>query len=120
LGASVGLNLSQMEGDDTVHAWDATGHGVTGFGFTIDELPVGGELRFNLKASNDDNNYCAKIAAAGYNEFRFDSLKMSCWAPQDTPPDYTALEAVHWQFVTNQAASYPFSICISNLIALLD
>jgi hypothetical protein len=120
-GGAVGFNLNQEEGSDTAMAYDATANGVTGFGFDISTLPVGGQLRFNVLVSGEpENNYCALITATAGNEFRWEDLKLSCWAAMPTTPDPTKIEAVHWQIVTNENAPYDFNFCVSNITALTN
>jgi hypothetical protein len=122
-GAAVGLNLSQEENVDTALPYNATMHGVTGFSFTIEGtevLPADGELRFNVKVAGDTNNYCAEITSSGNVSFRFSELQKSCWEPEAVFPDATNLEALHWQYVTNDSTGYAFDICITELRALTN
>jgi len=121
-GGAIGFNLHQEEGNDTpALPYDARANGVTGFGFDISELPAGGQLRFNvLVAGEPDNNYCAPINTESNNEFRWDDLRLSCWAPEDETPDATKIQAVHWQIVTRESVAYDFDFCLDNLHVLTD
>ncbi|HEU5075460.1 MAG TPA: hypothetical protein VFU02_14815 [Polyangiaceae bacterium] len=124
-GAAIGFNLKQVEGEDAALPFDATATTppITGFSFTIaggNPLPEGGELRFNVKVAGDTNNYCAKISSAGNVSFRLTELLQSCWMPEQITPDPTKLEALHWQYVTKEAMTYDFDLCITELRALTD
>jgi hypothetical protein len=121
-GGAIGFNLNQAEGDDPpAEPFDASAAGVTGFGFDVSALPIGGQLRFNvLVAGEDTNNYCAAITAPAGNQFHWTDLKLSCWAAEDATPDPTRIQAVHWQIVTNDSGPFDFDFCVTNITALTD
>jgi hypothetical protein len=119
-GGAIGFNLNQNEGEDTANPFNAQAAGVTGFGFHIGPLPVGGQLRFNVVVAGDTNNYCKAITGEQSVMMRWEDLQQSCWAAMPVTPDPTNIEAIHWQIVTNDANSYEFDFCVEGLVALTD
>lgn len=119
-GAMVGLNLNQVEGESTPEPYDALAHGVTGFGFDLDNLPLQGELRFGVKVYGEATEYCAPVYST-ISEFRWEDLWADCWEPNSPiTPDPSRIESIHWQVVTNSFSRVDYAFCISNLVALTD
>lgn len=121
-GALMGFNLTQEAGSDTPLSYDAAFHGILGFGFSIagsDPLPPGGILRFNVKVSGDSSIYCTEIRTAGPQRVYLSEVRQSCWESDPTAPtpDLTRLEALHWQYATNDSYGYTFDLCIEDLFA---
>lgn len=122
-GAAIGFNLSQVEGEDAALPYSATANGVIGFSFTIggtNPIPADGEVRFNIKVAGDDHNYCQPILASGNSTFLLSEMVQDCWlsTPGRPTADATNLEALHWQFVTNDSNSYMFDLCVTELRAV--
>jgi hypothetical protein len=121
-GALMGFNLSQEAGSDTPLPYDAASHGILGFGFNIagsDPLPPGGILRFNVKVSGDSSIYCTELRMPGLQVAYLSEVRQNCWAfdPTAPTPDLTRLEALHWQYATNESYGYAFDLCINDLFA---
>ncbi len=116
-GAALHLQLNQPEGS-VGDSWDPVEHGAAGFGFTIDQIPQLGQIRFALE-TEDDKAYCANIYGAGHVQFALEDITEDCWVSGGAPPSGPILD-ISWWVVTNDAASYPFEFCISDLEVLLE
>jgi hypothetical protein len=122
-GAVAALNLAQDPEDAVVGAYDATAHGVVGFGFDI----VGntaGALRFVIKQYSIHDGFCIDNVPDCTNgctaEFRIDELHQNCWTPGGSTPAAISLQALEWQIVTKAGAVTDFDYCIENIHAVVD
>ena len=111
-GAGFGMNLNQAGFNYPPEPYDADAHGVTGFGFSVDALPIEGELRFMVRG---DDFYCETVLNAGYAEYSLDDLVKGCWDPVSTPHDYSSLTSIEWHLVSNASDAYNFDLCITQL-----
>ena len=111
-GAGFGMHLNQPGFGYYPEIYDAEQHGVTGFGFSVDALPVGGELRFIVRG---DDVYCTSVINTGYAQYSLADLTKGCWDPVSTPHDYSRLTSIEWHFVSNGSNAYDFDVCVSDL-----
>lgn len=111
-GAGFGMHLNQVGFGYPPLVYDAEQHDVTGFGFSVDALPVDGELRFIVQG---DDIYCTSVITTGYAEYSLADLVKGCWDPLSTPHDYSRLTAIEWHFVSNGSNGYAFNVCLSDL-----
>jgi hypothetical protein len=122
-GAVAALNLRQEVGSTSTDAYDATAHGVVGFGFDI-VGNTGGALRFVLKQYATHDGFCidnVPDCAAGCSvEYRIDELYQNCWTPGGPAPAATSLQALEWQITTKEGAATAFDYCIENIHAVVD
>jgi hypothetical protein len=122
-GAVAALNLQQEVGSTTPDPYDATAHGVVGFGFDI-VGDTGGALRFVLKQYATHDGFCINNVPGCANgcsvEYRIDELTQNCWTPGGPLPAATRLAALEWQITTQAGAATPFDYCIENIHALVD
>lgn len=119
-GALLGFNLNQERASDAALPYDARAHGVAGFGFVVagtNPVPVGGELRINVKVAGDDSIYCSRVIGSGPTTYTFASIRENCWEndPAAATPDLSRIEALQWQFATNRDHGYGFDLCIEQL-----
>jgi hypothetical protein len=122
-GAVAALNLAQEADSALVAAYDATAHGVVGFGFDI----VGntaGALRFVIKQYATHDGFCINnvpdCASGCTAEFRIDELRQNCWTPGGPTPAAVSLQALEWQIVTKAGEATDFDYCIENIHAVVD
>lgn len=122
-GAVAALNLSQQVDSTTADAYDATAHGVVGFGFDIVGV-TGGALRFVVKQFATHDGFCINRVPDCANGctavVRLDELTQNCWTPGGAKPAPTSLQALEWQITTTEGAETPFDYCIENLHAVVD
>jgi hypothetical protein len=122
-GAVAALNLQQEVGSTSTDAYDATAHGVVGFGFDI-VGNTGGALRFVLKQYATHDGFCidnVPDCASGCSvEYRIDELYQNCWTPGGPSPAATSLQALEWQITTKEGAATDFDYCIENIHAVVD
>lgn len=119
-GAMLGFNLSQGSDSGPARSYDATAHGVIGFGFVVggnNPVPPGGELRINVKVYGDDSIYCNRVIGNGPTAYTFASIHQNCWEGDSTAPtpDPSRIESLQWQYATNLDRSYDFDLCIEQL-----
>jgi hypothetical protein len=109
--------------------YDAGAHGVTGFAFDIDSVPVGGHLRIGFATLGTENNPAyllgastdlSPIAIPGHYELRWPQVGGPHYLPSPPPFDPTLLESVQFHVVSNTTAPVPFSFCISNVMLLTN
>jgi hypothetical protein len=104
-------------------AYDATAHGVVGFGFDIIG-DTGGALRFVIKQYATHDGFCINnvpdCASGCSAEFRLDELTQNCWTPGGPTPAATSLQALEWQITTKEGAATTFDYCIENIHAVVD
>lgn len=117
-GAVAALNLNQEENSETAGSYDATAHGVVGFGFDI-VGDTAGALRFVIKQFSVHDGFCINNVpdcAMGCSvEYRIDELAQNCWTPGGAKPNAAALSALEWQITTKTGMTTPFDYCIENL-----
>lgn len=122
-GAVAALNLYQEVGATAAGSYDATAHGVVGFGFDI-VGDTGGALRFVVKQFSVHDGFCVNnVPDCGMGcsaEYRIDELTQNCWTPGGATPDATSLAALEWQITTKEGAETPFDYCIENIHAVLS
>jgi hypothetical protein len=122
-GAVAALNLSQDVGSDLTKPYDATAHGVLGFGFEI-AGDTGGALRFVVKQYATHDGFCINNVpdcASGCSvEYRIDELTQNCWTEGGLTPAPTSLQALEWQITTKEGESTDFDYCIENIHAVVD
>ncbi len=122
-GAVAALNLAQQADDPTVNAYDATAHGVVGFGFDI-VGNTGGALRFVIKQYATHDGFCVDNVpdcASGCSvEYRIDELHQNCWTPGGPTPAAVSLAALEWQITTKEGAATDFDYCIENIHAVVN
>lgn len=122
-GAVAALNLSQKVGSETTDAYDATAHGVIGFGFSV-VGDTGGALRFVVKQWATHDGFCINnvpdCASGCTVEYRIDELTQNCWTPGGPTPAPTSLQALEWQITTKEGAATEFDYCIEDIHAVLD
>lgn len=122
-GAVSALNLSQQVDSTMAGAYDATAHGVVGFGFDI-VGDTGGALRFVVKQYATHDGFCVdrvpNCASGCRAEFRLDELSQNCWTPGGAQPAATSLQALEWQITTTEGADTAFDYCIENIHAVVD
>lgn len=122
-GAVAALNLYQSPGTTATGQYDATAHGVIGFGFEI-VGDAGGALRFVVKQYQTHDGFCidnVPNCASGCSvEYRIDELTQNCWTPGGPAPDASRLQALEWQITTKEGAPTEFDYCIENIYALVD
>lgn len=112
-GAGFGMNLNQSGFGYPAEYYDAEQQGVAGFGFSVDALPAGGELRFMVRGDGD--LYCTSVITTGYTHYSLADLVKGCWDPASTPHEYSRLTSIEWHFVSNADTSYNFDVCLSEL-----
>ena len=121
-GAVAALNLRQEVGSTAAGSYDATAHGVAGFGFDI-VGDTGGALRFVIKQFSVHDGFCINNVpdcAMGCSvQYRIDELTQNCWTPGGALPNAAALQALEWQIVTKEGAETPFNYCIENIHAVM-
>lgn len=121
-GAVAALNLNQEVGSTTAGSYDASAHGVVGFGFDI-VGDTGGALRFVVKQFSVHDGFCINNVpdcAMGCSvEYRIDELTQNCWTPGGATPNASALSALEWQITTKTGMTTPFDYCIENIHAVL-
>jgi hypothetical protein len=122
-GAIAALNLAQEPDNPMPGAYDATAHGVVGFGFDI----VGntaGALRFVVKQYAVHDGFCINnvpdCTSGCSAEFRIDELHQNCWTPGGPTPAAISLQALEWQIVTKAGSATDFDYCIENIHAVVD
>lgn len=122
-GAVAALNLSQDVGSEALKPYDATAHGVVGFGFEISGN-TGGALRFVVKQYLTHDGFCINNVpdcASGCSvEYRIDELTQNCWTAGGPTPVPTSLQALEWQITTREGLATDFDYCIENLHAVVD
>lgn len=116
-GAGFGLYLNQPGFSYLPEIYNAEEHDVTGFGFSVDALPVNGELRFIVRG---DDIYCTSVITSGYAEYSLADLVKGCWDPVSTPHDYSRLTSIEWHFVSNGSNAYGFEVCLTDLSVYLE
>lgn len=122
-GAVAALNLAQQVDDPAVNAYDATAHGVIGFGFDI-VGNTGGALRFVIKQFATHDGFCINNVPDCANgcsaEYRIDELHQNCWTPGGPTPAAVSLAALEWQITTREGGATDFDYCIENIHAVVD
>jgi hypothetical protein len=121
-GAVAALNLNQEPGVDAPNSYDASAHGVVGFGFDI-VGDTASALRFVVKQYSVHDGFCInnlpECAMGCSVEYRIDELTQNCWTPGGAKPNAAALSALEWQITTKTGATTPFDYCIENIHAVL-
>ena len=121
-GAVAALNLSQEAGSDAVGSYDATAHGVVGFGFDI-VGDTSSALRFVVKQYMVHDGFCVNnVPDCGMGcsvEYRLDELTQNCWTAGGPSPNPASISALEWQITTKAGSETPFDYCIENLHALM-
>jgi len=131
LGAGIGFYFNEASTSGAILPWDATAHGVTGIGFTIDMPPVGGQMRVEFPTSaapGVTDRYPAYWGGAGANlspftkagdyQVKFTDVGGPMYLTSPTPFDPTKILSVQFHVVTNTSSTIPFSYCVSNVKAL--
>jgi hypothetical protein len=109
--------------------YDAVAHGVTGFAFDIDAIPMGGHLRVAFQTLGTENNAAywqgamadlSPLFRPGHYEIRWPEVGGPFYLPN--PPAFapTLLESVMFHVVSNTGAPVPFNFCISNVMLLTN
>jgi hypothetical protein len=127
-GAGIALDLNNSGGDASVKApYNATANHVTGFGFTLDKLPLAG-IRVELPTMTTgtssafwggDMNAPSPLHV-GRNEFHWADVRGPFYIT--TPPafDPTTIMSLQFHVATNTASDSPYDFCISDLTALTN
>lgn len=122
-GAVAALNLAQDVGSDALKPYDATAHGVLGFGFDI-VGNTGGALRFVVKQYLTHDGFCINnvpdCADGCAVEYQLDELTQNCWTPGGPTPVPSSLQALEWQITTKEGGATEFDYCIENIHAVMD
>jgi hypothetical protein len=109
--------------------YDANAHGVTGFAFDIDNVPLGGHIRveFATTTTNDSAAYWkgrdmdfSPVFAPGHYEMRWSEIGGPNYLTNPPPFDPTQLNAIRFHVVPNASESIPYSFCIKNTVLLTD
>ena len=113
--------------------YDASAHGVTGFGFDIDMPPTGGQMRVEFPTSGEPGTTdinpafwggasanLSPFTKGGSYSFHFTDVggPMNVTAP--VPFDKTKILSMQFHVVSNASTTVPFAYCISNLRVLTD
>ena len=104
--------------------YDAPAHGVTGFAFDIDSVPMGGHIRVGFQTQGTENNAAyygganmdvSPVLAPGHYEIRWPSVGGPLYLGPMAPPfDPTKLDGIFFHVVANNFSPVPFSFCVSN------
>jgi len=132
-GAGIGFDLDTGSTAGAKLPWDATVHGVTGFGFTIEMPPVDGQMRVEFPTSAAPGVTDVKPAYWGgetmnLSPFTKQGTYAFHWAdvggPMGLDPhmafDRTRIVSMQFHVVTNTSSAVPFNYCVSNIRALTD
>jgi len=134
-GAGIGFDFnnpgSADGGTGEKLPWDAAAHDITGFSFTIDTLPVGGQMRVEFPTSaapgttdidaaywGGETMNLSPFNKAGTYSFQFTDVGGPSSLTGAMPFDKTRILSMHFHVVANDASAIPFSYCISDLRAL--
>ena len=110
--------------------YDAVAHGITGFAFDLDAVPLGGHLQVGFATVGTEKNAAywrgatddlSPIAAPGHYEMRWAEIGGPKYLGPNAPPfDPTTLKWVLFHVVSNISAAVPYSFCISNATLLTN
>ena len=136
-GTGIGFDLNNAGTDDggtgVKGTWSAPEHGVTGFSFTIDTPPIGGQMRVEFPTAAIPGTTDINAAYWGGATMNLSPISTGMtysfrWAQVGGPMylvgasafDNTKIQSMQFHVVTNTSSSIPFEYCISNLKALTD
>jgi hypothetical protein len=124
-GAGIALDLNTPTTGGATAAYDASAHGVIGFGFDIDVLPSSG-LRVGLltPATAADpafwgGNDMISPVKVGHNEFRLEEVLGPFYLINPPSFDRTKILTLRFHVPTSTASSTSYAFCVSNLVALV-
>jgi hypothetical protein len=127
-GAGIGLDLNNSGGDAGVPMpYNATANGVTGIGFTIDKLPLGGmrvefpTVSTTAAAAFWDGLQMTSPVKVGRNEIRWSAVKGPFYLTTTPPPfDPTTILSLQFHIPSGTAAEAPYEFCVSDVTALTN
>jgi hypothetical protein len=136
-GAGIGFDLNNGGTDDggtgAKLAWDATSNGVTGFRFTIDMPPIGGQMRVEFPTNaapgvTDINSAywggetmnLSPFTKAGTYSFHWADVGGPMYLTPHMAFDKTKIVSMQFHVVTNTSSAIDFNYCIRDLFALTD
>jgi hypothetical protein len=136
-GTGIGFDMNNAGTDDggtgVKGTWSAPEHGVTGFSFTIESPPVGGQMRVefptNAVPGGTDINSAywggasmnlSPFTTAGTHSFHWKDVGGPMYLTGAPAFDNTKILSMQFHVVTNTSSTVPFDYCISNLTALTD
>jgi hypothetical protein len=130
-GNIIALNIATPDRGPraVVGTYDAPAHGITGFAFDIDAVPVGGHLRVMFGTPGTENHPAFWLGAAsdvspvlgpGHYEMRWPDIGGPLWFAGPPPFDPTKIEWIAFHVVSTNAAPVPFNFCLKNLALLTD
>jgi hypothetical protein len=136
-GTGIGFDLNNAGTDDggtgVKGTWDAAAKGVTGFSFTIESPPIGGQMRVefptNAIPGTTDINAAywggatmnlSPFTTSGTYSFKWSDVGGPMYLAGASPFDNTKILSMQFHVVTNTSSTIAFDYCISNLKALTD
>lgn len=136
-GAGIGFDMNNAGTDDggtgEKGTWSAPANGVTGFSFTVEMPPIGGQMRVefptNAVPGTTDINSAywggatmglSPFTKAGTYSFRWKDVGGPMYLAGAPAFDNTKIMAMQFHVVTNTTSTVPFDFCISDLRALKD
>ena len=136
-GAGIGFDLNNGGTDDggtgAKLAWDAAMNKVTGFRFTIDTPPIGGQMRVefptNAAVGVTDINSAywggetmnlSPFTKAGTYEFHWADVGGPMYLTPHMAFDKTKIVSMQFHVVTNTSSAIDFNYCIHDLYALTN
>jgi hypothetical protein len=127
-GAGIALDLNNTGGDAGVKSpYNANANHVTGFGFTIDKVPLAG-IRVELPTAATGSSsafWGGSMNApsplhAGRNEFRWIDVSGPFYLTSPPPFDPTTIMSLQFHVATGTGSESPYEFCISDLTALTN
>lgn len=116
-GAGVGIQLAVT--DPAEVPWDATADGVVGVKFSIAGPSTNAPVRVGVTMVGLTNNGFVTnesgITAPGEQTLLFADLTQPSWSTIETEFDATKIHSLQFQVVTAQAATRPYSFCVSGI-----
>jgi hypothetical protein len=131
-GNIVGLSLASPPTGapmPTVGAYDAPAHGITGFAFDIDAVPVEGHLRVMFATPGTENHAAywngaaddiSPVPGPGHYEVRWPEIGGPFWFAGAPPFDPAKIEWIAFHVVSTDAKPVLFDFCLNNLALLTD
>jgi hypothetical protein len=132
-GNIIGFNPANpgtlADGATLVGPYDAPAHGITGFAFDIDAVPLGGHLRVTFQTVGTENNAAywggatgdlSPVTAPGHYEIRWPQVGGPFYLTNPPPFDPTMLTGITFQVVSNSSGPVPFNFCVNNAMLLTN
>ncbi len=132
-GNMIGVDLNNPNAGPlslSVAPYDAVAHGITGFAFDIDAVPLGGQMRVAFATTGTEMNApywsgattnLSPVLAPGHYEMRWPEIGGPMYLGPSAPPfDPKQLKWISFHMVSNNGFAVPYSYCLSNVMLLTN